>query len=74
MAIGQAYEAIKYGKQTVMIAGGAEELSAAGSAVFDVLLATSVQNDRPETTPRPFDAKRDGLVVGEGRLFDFRRI
>ncbi len=66
MAIGQAYEAIKYGKQTVMIAGGAEELSAAGSAVFDVLLATSVKNDRPETTPRPFDAKRDGLVVGEG--------
>ena len=66
MAIGQAYEAIKYGKQTVMIAGGAEELSAAGSAVFDVLLATSVKNDRPETTPRPFDAGRDGLVVGEG--------
>ena len=66
MAIGQAYEAIKYGKQTVMIAGGAEELSAAGSAVFDVLLATSVQNDRPETTPRPFDAGRDGLVIGEG--------
>ncbi|HRM51554.1 MAG TPA: beta-ketoacyl-ACP synthase [Acinetobacter johnsonii] len=66
MAIGQAYAAIKYGKQTLMIAGGAEELSAAGSAVFDVLLATSVKNDRPETTPRPFDAKRDGLVVGEG--------
>ena len=66
MAIGQAYEAIKYGKQTVMIAGGAEELSAAGSAVFDVLLATSVQNDNPEKTPRPFDANRDGLVVGEG--------
>ncbi len=66
MAIGQAYEAIKYGKQKVMIAGGAEELSAAGSAVFDVLLATSTQNDRPEKTPRPFDAKRDGLVVGEG--------
>ncbi|HAA07225.1 MAG TPA: beta-ketoacyl-ACP synthase [Acinetobacter schindleri] len=66
MAIGQAYEAIKYGKQTVMIAGGAEELSAAGSAVFDVLLATSVQNNHPEKTPRPFDANRDGLVVGEG--------
>ena len=66
MAIGQAYEAIKYGKQTVMIAGGAEELSAAGSAVFDVLLATSMQNDQPEATPRPFDADRDGLVVGEG--------
>ncbi|MFD1438937.1 beta-ketoacyl-ACP synthase [Acinetobacter sp. ANC 4282] len=66
MAIGQAYEAIKYGKQTVMLAGGAEELSAAGSAVFDVLLATSGQNKHPEKTPRPFDAKRDGLVVGEG--------
>ncbi|OAL75785.1 beta-ketoacyl-ACP synthase II [Acinetobacter sp. SFB] len=66
MAIGQAYEAIKYGKQTVMLAGGAEELSAAGSAVFDVLLATSGQNEHPEKTPRPFDAKRDGLVVGEG--------
>lgn len=66
MAIGQAYEAIKYGKQTVMLAGGAEELSAAGSAVFDVLMATSSQNEHPEKTPRPFDAKRDGLVVGEG--------
>ena len=66
MGIGQAYEAIKYGKQTVMIAGGAEELSAAGSAVFDVLLATSTQNEHPEKTPRPFDAGRDGLVVGEG--------
>lgn len=66
MAIGQAYEAIKYGKQTVMIAGGAEELSAAGSAVFDVLLATSTQNAYPEKTPRPFDTDRDGLVVGEG--------
>ncbi|TCB81701.1 beta-ketoacyl-ACP synthase [Acinetobacter sp. ANC 4173] len=66
MAIGQAYEAIKYGKQTVMIAGGAEELSAAGSAVFDVLLATSMKNNQPEATPRPFDADRDGLVVGEG--------
>src|SRR5690606_8430531 len=66
MAIGQAYEAIKYGKQSVMLAGGAEELSAAGSAVFDVLLATSGQNEHPEKIPRPFDAKRDGLVVGEG--------
>lgn len=66
MAIGQAFEAIKYGKQRVMIAGGAEELSAAGSAVFDVLLATSTQNECPEKTPRPFDANRDGLVIGEG--------
>ncbi|TCM63207.1 3-oxoacyl-[acyl-carrier-protein] synthase II [Acinetobacter calcoaceticus] len=66
MAIGQAYESIKYGKQSVMIAGGAEELSAAGSAVFDVLMATSGMNDQPQTSPRPFDATRDGLVIGEG--------
>lgn len=66
MAIGQAFEAIKYGKQTVMLAGGAEELSAAGAAVFDVLLATSGMNDQPERTPRPFDQNRDGLVIGEG--------
>ncbi len=66
MAIGQAFEAIKYGKQTIMLAGGAEELSAAGTAVFDVLLATSGMNEQPEKTPRPFDADRDGLVVGEG--------
>ena len=66
MAIGQAYEAIKYGKQNVMLAGGAEEISAAGAAVFDVLLATSGMNDHPEQSPRPFDAKRDGLVIGEG--------
>lgn len=66
MAIGQAYEAIKYGKQTVMLAGGAEEISAAGAAVFDVLLATSGMNAHPEQSPRPFDAKRDGLVIGEG--------
>ncbi|WP_296278102.1 beta-ketoacyl-ACP synthase [uncultured Acinetobacter sp.] len=66
MAIGQAYEAIKYGKQIVMFAGGAEELSAASAAVFDVLLATSGMNDHPERSPRPFDRDRDGLVVGEG--------
>ncbi|KAA8733864.1 beta-ketoacyl-ACP synthase [Acinetobacter qingfengensis] len=66
MAIGQAYEAIKYGKQTVMLAGGAEELSAAGAAVFDVLFATSCKNATPQQTPQPFDLNRDGLVIGEG--------
>lgn len=65
-AIGYAYEAIKYGKQEVMIAGGAEEISATQAAVFDVLFATSVNNDEPEKTPRPFDRDRDGLVIGEG--------
>jgi 3-oxoacyl-[acyl-carrier-protein] synthase II len=64
--IGYAYEAIKGGKQTAMIAGGAEELCATEAAVFDTLFATSVRNDAPQTTPRPFDAERDGLVIGEG--------
>jgi hypothetical protein len=60
--IGYAYEAIKTGKQTAMIAGGAEELCATEAAVFDTLFATSVRNDAPHTTPRPFDraARRPG--------------
>ncbi|KZC97863.1 MULTISPECIES: beta-ketoacyl-ACP synthase [unclassified Thalassospira] len=66
MGIGYAYEAIKYGKQDVMIAGGAEELCPTMVAVFDTLFATSVSNDAPEATPRPYDVKRDGLVIGEG--------
>jgi 3-oxoacyl-[acyl-carrier-protein] synthase II len=49
-----------------MIAGGAEELCATEAAVFDTLFATSVRNDAPHTTPSPFDAGRDGLVIGEG--------
>lgn len=65
-AIGYAYEAIKQGKQKVMVAGGSEELSATQAAVFDTLFATSVQNETPEKTPRPFDRDRDGLVIGEG--------
>lgn len=64
--IGYAYEAIKYGHADVMVAGGAEELCASEVAVFDTLFATSTCNETPELTPRPFDAKRDGLVIGEG--------
>ncbi|WP_328188655.1 beta-ketoacyl-ACP synthase [Marinobacter sp. OP 3.4] len=64
--IGYAYEAIKYGQQTLMVAGGAEELCATEAAVFDTLYATSTANDTPHLSPRPFDASRDGLVVGEG--------
>ena len=64
--IGYAYEAIRGGQQRAMIAGGAEELCVTEAAVFDTLFATSVRNDAPETTPRPFDAERDGLVLGEG--------
>lgn len=66
LAIGLAYEAIKAGQQTVMVAGGAEEISVSQTAVFDTLFATSTLNDNPERTPRPFDKDRDGMVVGEG--------
>ncbi len=66
-AIGYAYEAIKHGYQTVMVAGGAEELCPTESAVFDTLFATSLKNDAPKSTPRPYDTEpRDGLVIGEG--------
>jgi 3-oxoacyl-[acyl-carrier-protein] synthase II len=64
--IGYAYEAIQSGRQVAMLAGGAEELDATEAAVFDTLFATSTKNDQPDHTPRPFDAARDGLVLGEG--------
>ena len=64
--IGYAFEAIQSGRQVAMLAGGAEELDAIDAAVFDTLFATSTVNDTPHLTPRPFDAKRDGLVLGEG--------
>ncbi len=66
-SIGYGYEMIKYGMQDAMICGGADEYDTTTVAVFDNLLACSVNyNDTPDCTPRPFDAKRDGLVVGEG--------
>jgi len=65
--IGEAFEAIQSGRQLIMLAGGAEELDATQAAVFDTLFATSVRyNNTPELSPRPFDAGRDGLVLGEG--------
>ena len=64
--VGYAYESIKSGRQTMMVAGGAEEECAPAAAVFDTLFATSQKNDAPTTTPRPFDQDRDGLVIGEG--------
>lgn len=65
-AIGYAWEAIRHGYQTVMVAGGAEELCPSEAAVFDTLFATSQRNDAPHTSPAPFDQQRDGLVIGEG--------
>ncbi len=66
MGIGYAYEAIKSGLQTVMIAGGSDEYSPSNIGVFDTLFATSVKNNTPQLTPSPFDKDRDGLVIGEG--------
>lgn len=64
--IGYGFEAIRFGCQEVMLCGGAEEYHVIESVVFDVMFATSTRNDSPESTPRPFDVQRDGLVVGEG--------
>ena len=64
--IGYAFEAIRYGRQDLMLAGGAEELCPSEALVFDALYATSQKNDTPELTPRPYDRDRDGLVIGEG--------
>ena len=66
LAIGSAAELIRWGVQDVMIAGGAEEFSPTQVAVFDTLYATSVRNDEPHATPAPYDADRDGLVIGDG--------
>lgn len=64
--VGYGFEAIKLGMQDVMVCGGAEELCPSQTAAFYKLLATSSKNDAPTTTPAPFDANRDGLIIGEG--------
>ncbi|MGI9309134.1 MAG: beta-ketoacyl-ACP synthase [Gammaproteobacteria bacterium] len=64
--IGYAYEAIRFGMQDLMVAGGGEELCPTQAAIFDTLYATSTRNDEPGLTPRPYDSDRDGLVLGEG--------
>lgn len=66
-ALGAALDRIRYGRVDVMLAGGAEELHVAAAITFDVMGGGSrAFTDRPHLTPRPFDAQRDGIVVGEG--------
>ncbi|MBN2642530.1 MAG: beta-ketoacyl-[acyl-carrier-protein] synthase family protein [Victivallales bacterium] len=66
-AIGLGMQLIRSGTIDVAFCGGAEELSALVTGTFDSLMAASCSyNDRPELASRPFDAKRDGLVCGEG--------
>jgi 3-oxoacyl-[acyl-carrier-protein] synthase II len=79
-SIGFGYEAVKYGLQDAMLCGGADEYDTTTVAVFDNLLACSTEfNATPHLTPRPFDVRRDGLVVGEGagavmlEAYDFAR-
>lgn len=67
LAVGLGYEAIGAGTQEVMICGGAEELHFVPAGILTTMGTTSTGfNDRPDEAPRPFDADRDGLVVGEG--------
>ena len=66
-SIGLGYEAIAHGAQDIMICGGADEYHPLTSATFDKMLAASVGfNDSPHSAPRPFDARRDGVVCAEG--------
>ncbi len=66
-AIGQAYEAIRRGDAQAMIAGGTEAaVTPIGVAAFDRMRALSHRNEEPERASRPFDAERDGFVMGEG--------
>lgn len=66
-AVGNAFRSIKYGEADVMLAGGTEA-SVTGLTVagFASMTALSERNDSPETASRPFDAGRDGFVLGEG--------
>ncbi len=65
--IGNAAELIAMGKQDIIFAGGGEELDWTLSCLFDAMGAMSSKyNDAPETASRPFDASRDGFVIGGG--------
>ncbi|WP_380056917.1 beta-ketoacyl-ACP synthase I [Falsihalocynthiibacter sp. SS001] len=65
--IGNGVEQIQMGKQDVVFAGGGEEVDWTLSCLFDAMGAMSSKyNDTPTTASRPFDATRDGFVIGGG--------
>jgi len=66
-AIGEAFEIIKRGDAQTMITGGSEAaLNPFAIAAFNAARALSVRNDEPQKASCPFDAERDGFVMGEG--------
>ena len=66
-AIGSAFRAIQYGDADVMITGGSEAtVTPMAIGGFSNMKALSERNDSPSTASRPFDATRDGFVMGEG--------
>jgi 3-oxoacyl-[acyl-carrier-protein] synthase II len=66
MAIGDGLDAIRLGRADVMLAGGGEApITPLGVAGFAAMRALSRRNDAPELASRPFDADRDGFVIGE---------
>ena len=66
-SIGEAWETIRRGDAKAMIAGGAEKgTTPASMAAFDNMHAISRRNEDPQGASRPFDATRDGFVMGDG--------
>jgi 3-oxoacyl-[acyl-carrier-protein] synthase II len=66
-SIGDSFRLIQRGEADVMICGGAEAaIRPIGMAGFCAMRAMSTRNDEPEKASRPFDAQRDGFVMGEG--------
>jgi 3-oxoacyl-[acyl-carrier-protein] synthase II len=66
-ALGDAFSLVRRGDVTAMFAGGAEAgVNQVGMSAFAALRALSARNDEPEKASRPFDAERDGFVMGEG--------
>src|SRR3954467_6395672 len=66
MAIGEGADAIRLGRADVMLCGGTEApVTEVGIAGFSAMRALSRRNDEPEKASRPFDAGRDGFVMGE---------
>jgi 3-oxoacyl-[acyl-carrier-protein] synthase II len=66
-AVGVAYETIKRGDAKAMVTGGSEAIiNPIGISAFNALNAISTRNDEPHLASRPFDAERDGFIIGEG--------